>query len=405
MMLLRIAWRNVWRNKRRSVIIIISVAVGVVATVLIDTLDRGMVYQMLDSQVGAHVSHIQIHRKGFKDNPVVQSTVPDANAVATTIRNTPGIAHWAGRVLTFGLISSATSSSGAQIVGVDPAMEESVTTIKRSITDGRYLSGAPNEVVIGTSLAEKLGVGLGDRVVAMASATDGHVGTDLFRVVGLFETMSSEFDKSNIYVSLPNAQQMLGLGSKVSEFAIILSNVDLLGSVQASLKRSLGPDYEVLSYPEVLPLLVMMIEVTEQSMIIFYILIGIALIFGIVNTMLMAIYERIHELGVIKAIGLRDRSLVMMVLVEAFFLGIIGTATGFAIGYLIYLPLSRTGIDLSLFSEGLRSFGVGTTIYPVLTWGVIADALLIIPFIAVFGAVYPALKAARLHPVEAIRYV
>lgn len=405
MMLLKLAWRNVWRNKRRSIIILISVAVGVVATVLMDTLSRGMVYQMLENQVGSHVSHIEIHRAGFNDNPVIQSTVPDASAVEKALQNTPEIAHWSKRVLTYGLVSSATSSSGVQIVGIDPESEQKVTTIHRSLVEGRYLSGSPNEAVIGKSLAEKLGVGLGDRLVAMASAVDGHVGSDLFRVVGLFETVSSEFDKSNIYVSRANAQQMLGLGNKVSEFAMVLSNLDDIDQVKASLQKQLGTEYEVLTYPEILPTLVMMIEVTEQSMIVFYALIGIALIFGIINTMLMAIFERIHELGVLKAIGLLDRKLVAMVLWEAFFLGTIGTAVGFALSYLIYLPMSHTGIDLTIFSDSLRSFGVGTTIYPVLTWGVIADALLVIPIIAVLGALYPAMRAARLGPVEAIRYV
>ena len=405
MMLLNLAWRNVWRNKRRSIIILISVAVGVVATVLMDTLSRGMVYQMLENQVGSHVSHIEIHRTGFNDNPVIQSTVPDAAAVEKALQNTPGIAHWSKRVLTYGLVSSATSSSGVQIVGIDPESEQKVTTIDRSLVEGRYLSGGPNEAVIGKSLAEKLNVGLGDRLVAMASAVDGHVGSDLFRVVGLFETVSSEFDKSNIYVSRANAQQMLGLGDRVSEFAMVLTDLNDLDQIKESLQKQLGTEYEVLTYPEILPTLVLMIEVTEQSMIIFYALIGIALIFGIINTMLMAIFERIHELGVLKAIGLLDRKLVAMVLWEAFFLGTIGTAVGFTLSYLIYLPLSQTGIDLTIFSDSLRSFGVGTTIYPVLTWGVIADALLVIPIIAVLGALYPALRAARLGPVEAIRYV
>lgn len=405
MMLVRLAWRNIWRNKRRSVIILISVAVGVVATILMDTLSRGMVYQMLNNQIGSHVSHIQIHRLGFKDNPAIQSTIPDADSVEFVLAHTNGIAHWSRRVLTYGLISSATSSSGVQIVGIDPAHERNVTTIEKSLTGGRYLSGEPNEAVIGKALAEKLDVALGDRVVAMASAIDGHVGSDVFRVIGIYETVSSEFDKSTIYISRSNAQEMLTLGGRVSEFAMVLSDLGLLDATQTTLEEQLGPRYEVLTYAEVLPILVLAIEVTEQSMVIFYAIIGIALIFGIINTMLMAIFERIHELGVLKAIGMLDRKLVAMVLGEAFFLGMIGTAAGFGLGYLIYLPLSHSGIDLAMFSEGLRSFGVGTTIYPVLTWGVAADALLVIPFIAVLGAVYPAIRAARLGPVEAIRHV
>ena len=404
-MLLKLAWRNIWRNKRRSIIVITSVAVGVVATMVYDTLSRGMVFQMLNNQIGAHVSHIQIHRKGFKDNPEAQSYIPDDQAVEKVVRETPGVAHFSERVLTYGLVSSAANSSGVSIIGVDPAQEQFITMIKKNMVAGEYLSGRPNEVVLGKSLAEKLDVGLGERVVAMASAIDGHVGSDVFKVVGTFQTPSSEFDKSSIYIIRPNAQQMLGLGTHVSEFALILNDVNQLDQIREIISRKLGDTYEVLTYPEILPLLVLMINITEQSMVIFYVIVGIALIFGIINTMLMSVFERVHEFGVLKAIGMKDGKMLSMVLFEAFFLGMVGTVIGFGIGYVIYVSLSGSGLNLAVFSEGLRSFGVGAIIYPVLTWDVIADALLVIPFVAVVGAIYPGMRAVRLHPIDAIRYV
>ena len=404
-MLLKLAWRNIWRNPRRSVIIMISVAIGVIATVFMDTLSRGMIYQMLNNQIGSHVAHIEIHRKGFKDNPVIQSVVPDPARVQRTLASSPDVLHDSKRILTYGLLSSATNSAGVSLIGIDPQAEEHVTTIRQSLVAGHYLSGRPNEIVMGSALAEKLGVHLGDKVVAMASRRDGSVGSDVFRIVGLYETFSSEFDKSFVYIALMNAQSMLGLGSDVSEFAVLVRDRERVKAVESELQDALGSSYEVLSYPEILPLLVLQIDVYTESMFIFYAIIGIALIFGIINTMLMAVFERIREFGVLKAVGMKNGRLFSMILLEALFLGLIGTVVGFILGYLIYLPLSHSGLDLRMFAASLKSFGVGAIIYPVLTWDVIANALIIIPFIAVLGAVYPAARACRLEPIDAIRYV
>lgn len=404
MRLTTVAWRNVWRNKRRSMIILVSIMVGVIATVLMDALSRGMIVQMLENQIRSHISHLQIHRDGFRDNPVIQATIPNADSVENALKAVQGISY-SPRVLTYGLISSASNSAGIFLVGVDAEREKRITSVSASLVAGEYLTDKPNEAVVGEALAEKLGIGLGDRIVAMASAVDGHVGSDVFRIVGLFETFSSEFDKSTMYVPIANAQSMLALRGQVSEFALITSDLERLPAIQKTLKEQLGEKYEVYTYGEIVPLLLAVVDMYDQSMAIFYAIIGIALIFGIINTMLMSVFERIHEFGVLKAIGMPDSRLLMMVLLEALHLGVIGTALGFAIGYVLYIPLSHTGLDLRMFSEGLRSFGVGAIIYPVLTWGSVANALLIIPFISVLGALYPALRAAHLTPVSAIRHV
>lgn len=405
MILLSLAWRNLWRNTRRSVIVLTSVAIGVVATVILDTLSRGMVFQMLNNQVGSHVTHMQIHRAGFHKNPVIQSTIADPEQIENVLRSDPDIVQYSRRVVTFGLLSSATNSSGVSIVGIDPERERSLTTIRSYIIEGTYLTGAPREIVLGKALAEKLEVGLGDRVVAMASAKDGTMGSELFRVAGLFETFSSEFDKTSIYVPRSSAQTMLALGSEVSEFAMLVTDPDRLTEIAERLRGRLGEEYEVLPYMDLLPFLVLQIELYDQSMVIFYVIVGIALIFGIINTMLMSVFERIKEFGVLKAVGMKNGRILIMVLTEALFLGMLGTVVGFLVGYFVYLPLSTSGLDLSAFSGSLRSFGVGAIIYPVLTAGVITNALIIIPLMAVAGAVYPAVRAMRLEPVHAIRYV
>lgn len=404
-MLIKIAWRSLWRNKRRSIIILISVVIGVVALIIMDALSIGMVRQMLENQIGSHVSHIQVHKSGFNDNKIIQNYIPNSKQVDEVLQNTDGIKHYSPRVLTFGLLSSATNSSGVYLVGINPEEEEEVTKIKRSIVEGDYLNGKEREIVIGKKLAEKLGVELGDKVVAMASTLKGTVGSDVFRIVGLYQTFSSEFDKTTIYIPLDNAQRMLEMGGQITEFAVIVENTRLLDQIKAVLQSGFGDEYEVLTYRDLLPLLVMQIDLYKETIWIFYLIVGIAMVFGIINTMLMSVLERIHEFGVLMAIGLRNNKLFIMIMLEALLLGIFGSVLGVIVGIIIYYPLSISGIDLSIFSEGLTAFGSGAIIYPILTSLSVINAVIIIPVVAVLGALYPAFKTVRLQPVTAIRHV
>jgi putative ABC transport system permease protein len=404
-MVLKIAWRNIWRNKRRSIIVLTSVAVGVIAIILYDSLKGGMLGQIFENQIGSFVSNIQIHEKGFNDNKIIQKLIPDPNRVEQVLQQTPGVKYFSPRVVTFGLLSSALNSSGVTLAGVEPDREMKVSTVAKWTVEGQYLSGKKHEIVIGKKLAEKLNVGLGDKVVAMASTLEGNVGADMFRIVGLFETVSSDFDKSFIFISLQNAQEMLELQGGISEFAIITTDRNVVEPVKRMIAEKLGPKYEVLSYADLIPLMLAQMEIYKQGTYIFYIIVGLAMIFGIINTMLMSVFERIREFGVLMAIGMKNRRLLSMILLEALLLGALGTVIGIAVGSAIILPLSSSGLNLSQFSESLTSFGTGSVIYPVLTVESLVEAMFIVPFIAVLGAIYPALKAVRFEPVVAIRYV
>ncbi|MBE0644152.1 MAG: ABC transporter permease [Bacteroidetes bacterium] len=404
-MLFTIAWRNIWRNRRRSQIVMISIIVGVVAVMFNDGLSVGMIHQMLDNQIGSHVSHIQIHAKGFNDNRVVQNYIHQPEIIDRALENTRGVKTWSTRVITFGLLSSAMNSSGGLIVGVDHSREENVTSIKSSLISGRYLSGKPHEVVVGKRLADRLKVGLGDKVVGMASALNGDVGSDLFRVVGIYETVSSEFDKAYMFTSLSSAQNMLELGDNVLEYAVIVDDISQVEAITRELRRTLGGEYEVLSYIDLLPLLVAQVEMYAEMMYVIYLIIGLAMVFGIINTMLMSVFERIREFGVLMAIGMKNSYVFRMVMVEAMMLAVLGTGIGLGLGSLLLVVLNSVGINLSMFTEGLTSFGVGAIIYPRLTIDAVMSVVIIIPMTALLGSIYPALKATRLQPVNAIRYV
>ncbi len=404
-MLFKLAWRNIWRNKRRSLIVVLSVVVGVVAIIISDGLSNGMMRQMLFNQISSNIAHIQIHKKGFKDNKVVKNYLPDFKQVESIVKSQPMVKSFSERVISSGLLSSANNSSGVTIYGVHPEEEAKVSKIKSSIIEGKYFDDGGRSIVIGKKLAEKLDVGIGDKVVAMVTALNGEMGSELFRVTGIFRTYSSDFDKTTVYVPIQTAQKMLGIGDKIDEFAIILDNYKKAPEVKKKLLSKLDNRYEVFTYGDLLPMLILQMDIYNETMFILNLIIGLALVFGIINTMLMSVFERIREFGVLMSIGMKNKKLLTMILSEAFILGIIGTIIGLGVGLLIQIPLSKSGINLSFFAEGLESFGAGAIIYPVLSIQNLINTIIFMPFVAVIGALYPAYKAIKLEPVYAIRYV
>ena len=404
-MLLKVSWRNIWRQRRRSLIVMTSIVVGCAAVLVYDSIGIGFVYQKLDTEISNNTSHFQINRKGYNDNKVIANRISSPDETENILKQKKFIRNYSKRVLSFGMLSSAENSTAITIAGIDPAKERSITRIHQTIIRGRYLGSGPNEIVIGKEMSEKLGVDLGGKLVMMAAATDGSVQSEMFRVTGIYDANSGEFNRSYVFIPIKTAQNLLLMGTDITQFAMLVDNTENIVLYKSQLKKSLGSEVEVLSYADLMPLVVMYIETADQMMIVMYVIIGIAVLFGIINTMLMSVFERIQEFGVLMSIGMKNSKIFTMVIAEAFFIGSIGTIVGFIVGLLFYLLLAKTGLDLSAFSKGMTSFGIGSVIYPILNLGVIVRALFVIPLMTVIGAVYPALKAIRLQPTEAMRHI
>jgi ABC-type lipoprotein release transport system permease subunit len=403
-MILKLAWRNVWRNRRRSMIVMVAIAIGLISLALTDSIYNGVLLQMFRDQVGTHVGHLQFHRKGFNDNRLVQHWLPEPGSVERLLAADSTVRHFSRRVVAYGIVSSASNSSGIALVGVEPERERLVTTIERSVRSGRYLQNGQQGILISRRMAEKLGVRLGDKLVVMATAADGSIGMDVFRICGLYETANAEFDRMFVYISLERAQRMLGLGDRVHEVVALLQDPSAAGALRDRLSMVLGEDLEVLSYADVMPMMMQILEVAKESMVIYYLIIGIATMFGIVNALLMSVFERTRELGILMATGMKNRTIVGMILLEALFLSLIGTVAGLSLGIGVSLLLAQTGIDLSSFAEGLTMVGASSTIYPIVSPDGIINGLTVIPAIALLAALYPAARAVRLEPVRAIHY-
>lgn len=370
-----------------------------------DGLARGYTLQMLVNQLGAHTAHMQIHARGFNDNKVVQNYLTDPDSVISVVKSSRYVSNYSRRIVAFGLLSSASNSAGVSLVGIEPDREERITTIHSHLVEGRYLGSDEGEMVISKQMANTLDVSLGDRVVAMASALDGTVGSEMFRVAGIYESASLSFDKMYVYVPLKRAQEMLRVDNRVAEVAILAADIDSVEVMKKEFLAKLGPACEVQSYSDLLPMLVSQIELMNTLMYVIFILIGAALVFGIINAFLMAVYERIHEFGVLKSIGMKNIYVLAMIELESLLLGVIGCTIGTALGAGIVLYVGKVGLNLAVFSKGLVAFGTGAVLYPAINWSSIINGAMIILIICLLAALYPARRAMKLEPIQAITYV
>ncbi|OGU12479.1 MAG: hypothetical protein A2X61_02635 [Ignavibacteria bacterium GWB2_35_12] len=410
-MFFKMAIRNLLRNKRRTLIVLSSIIVGVAATLLYDSINAGMINQMLVNQINSYYSHIQIHKQGFNDNKLVTSYIPDYKNVEEVIQKQDYVRNYSKRVIAFGMLSSANSSAGISMLGIEPGNEKKVSNIYKMIIEGKYLSGKSNEILISKKMAEKLEVTLGDKVVAMAADINGKVNSELFRIIGIYRSHTAEFDKVFVYVPIENARTILGLGDNVSEIAIITNNSDSTLSYKKQLVSAMknagveSNEVEVSTYQELLAMIMYLIDIWKQTSIIIYLIIALAVLFGVINTMLMSVFERVNEIGVLMSIGMRNSGIFRMIILEAFMMGVVGTLIGFGIGVLIYLPLSNNGINLGMYSESMQTFGLNNIIYPALDSNVIINSIFIMPLATAVGAIYPARKAMKLQPTDAMRHV
>jgi putative ABC transport system permease protein len=406
-MFIKMAWRNIWRNKRRSWIIICAVVIGLTGMIFSLAFMEGMMRQTLVNALGTHIGHIEIHKKGFENKRIISLNLENPQEIIRVVSEEPGVVACSPRIVTSGLISSSEGSSGITIVGVDPQKEPDVTTIKECVTKGQYLDvkGA-FQILMGQGLAEKLKVGLGDKIVLIAQDLTGDMGTGAYRIKGIFKTDSPDFDKQMVYLNLKDAQKLLSLGNRVSEIAVLIDNPRNPEAVQKALLAKLGSEnYEILTWKQIIPLMVSEIEFFRESMYILLLIIGIAMAFGIVNTLLMAIMERIREFGIMMALGVRPWKILRLVVTESILLCLCGIVLGSLLSYLLVLYLGNKGLNLSVFSKSLESFGIGHLIYPYLTIVMILLGAITILIMGFLASLYPGYKASRLRPVEALRYI
>lgn len=400
-MIPKIAWKNIWRSRSRSLIVIGSVVAGVWAFIYMMAFVRSMSDGYINNAVRFQTSHLQIHNPKFVDDKDVKYILQPT--ILKQVEQLPEVKASSIRSLATGMIRSSRATRGITIKGIDPQKEIAISPIDKNIVEGTYLSEEKNhEILISQALAKKLKVKLRKKIVLYFQDINGEVVTGSFRIKGFFKTSNKQYDEANVYIKRRELNTYLGNPEAAHEISVLLKHKEDIPLVQKELSIEF-PDLLVQNYTEIAP----DINLFESQMyvvsIIMLFIFMLALVFGIVNTMLMAILERTHELGMLMAIGMARIKLFWMIVLETLFLSVIGAPVGMLLGWLTVSWSKSKGIDLSSFSKGAEQFGLDTVIYPQLEFNIIVQLTIAVFLTAIVAAIYPAIKAVRLQPLEAIR--
>jgi len=403
-MIAAIAWRNIWRNRMRSGIIIAAIALGLFGGLFSIAFMEGAADQTVKSSIALNVSHIQLHHPRFLDNEELKYRIRNADSILIRLINRPDVATGARRYRLRAMASTANGGTGVEILGIAPEIEKTVTNVWQKITVGAYFAeGRRNSITVGEKLASKLKVKLGHKIVLTTQASDGSFTGGAFRITGIFKSDNSVFDETQVFVDFHDVSRMLGLPENEShEIALLLRNPKQLDQATESL-ASQFQELKIENWRQISPELGMLQGLMQQMMFMFLIIILIALAFGIVNTMLMAIVERTHELGLLLALGMSRIRLFIMIMLETVFLSLTGGIIGMAISAAIIQYFSRRGIDLTVVGEGLAALGYAARVYPKLAIALFALMSLLVTITAILASIFPARKVLKLEPTAAIR--
>jgi len=402
MTLLKLAWKNVWRNKKRSLILVFSALFGIWGGVFTNGIFVGMWETTVESAINRELSHIQIHHPNFRDEKLISQSISDLENTEDILLSTPAVKNFSERTIIEGMASSPVSVSGVKIVAINPEKEKLITSIHQKLIDGIYFSRKENEILIGQKLADKLKLKLKSKVVLSFQGLDNNLVSSAFRVAGIFKTESKIFDETNVFIKQSDLIPLLGTQPPIHEIAIRVSSTDLIDTTTAILKNQLK-DLKVESWKELAPELSLTSGFLYLELNIFMGIILFALLFGISNTMMMSVFERIREFGVLMSIGMKRVKLFLLIVFESLILLFSGGLLGTLFGFLSIELLSKKGIDLSIVEEGMSAYGMSAILYPTLPFHMYVSLFVMMIFTAIIASLTPAMKAIRLKPAEAIR--
>lgn len=408
----RLAWRNVWRNPRRTALSVAATVFAVFLVVLSVGMADGVHEKMIEDAVRLTSGHVAISGKGYRHSMTLEQFIPWDGRVREAIENTPDIRAWAPRISSFALISFDDRSQGSMVIGVDPRREKNVTTFAQKIKDGRFIdeSSKPGirEVVLGRKLAERLGAGLGDEVLLYGIAYSLETAYELFTVVGTMALPDPRLERNLAIIHIDTASEFFVYENRITEVAILAENADqsdaLLGRLSTKLAASKGLNLELQTYAERMPELVQLILIDDAGMVVTLGILIVVVGFGILNTILMAILERTRELGVVLALGLKPAALFRMIYLESMYLAGLGILIGlsFSLPLLAWLHGIEIPIDGDI-AKGAELFGMEPVMMFKFDWMNPIGSTLTIFGVALLAALYPALKASRARPIDALR--
>ena len=402
-MITAISWRNIWRNPTRSLVIIIAVALGLTAGIFSVALMNGMTEQKMRTAIENQTSHIQLHHPEFSVNKDIKLHLNNKAEIEKILEDNPAIKGFSSRTVAGGMLASSRGSVGVQLNGINPEKEKQVTAIWQNMIEGDYFEGDSRKpILISQKTAEKLEVKLRSKLVVTLQDSEGEIVGAAFRVSGIFKTTSTAFDETQVFIPKKALQDLLQLPAEIHEIALVLNDLEQVPIIKEELQKELGESVKIEDWKEVLPELAYLSDATVQTNVLFLAIILVALAFGILNTMLMSVFERVKEIGVLMAVGMNKLRIFSMIVIETVFLSVSGSLIGVLVGVALIKWTSQEGISLSMFAEGLASWGVSDVIYPTLSAGFYIILMFMVLITALLASIYPARKALSLNPAEAL---
>lgn len=402
-MLVKIAGRNIWRSRKRSLIIITAVSIGLWAGIFMMAFYNGMIEQRISSAIADELSHIQLHHPEFRKEYEIKYLLPQGKKILKTIAKDSQIKAVAGRIIIKGMIASASGSSGITINGVMPKEEQALTNLNEKIIKGNYFDPKKtNQIILSEKLRKKLKLNLNKKTILTFQDKQGNLASGAFRITAIYKTINGPYDDSNVFVKITDIDSLAGIPNELNEIAVLLQSNQLLDEVQSKLNQKF-PKTEIKNWMEISPELGLTISVGDQMVYIFMGIILLALAFGIINTMMMAVLERTREIGMLLALGMNKFKIFMMIVLETLFLILVGCPVGILLAFATIAITQQTGIDFSQFSEAYSSFGYSSIIYPSLTARQFGIIMLLVFSTALFSALFPARKALQLNPAESLK--
>ncbi|MEJ6712157.1 MAG: FtsX-like permease family protein [Flavobacteriales bacterium] len=402
--ILKIAWRNIWRTPMRSLIVIGSIVMGIWAGIFVVAFSYGLNKQRTESSIKNAISHIQIHHPEYQKEYESKFYLKEPDKLNAVLESDKSIESYAFRTLLNGMVSSPIKSNGVRIIGVNKNQEKELTSIYSGLVKGTYFeSNRRNPILIGEALAEKLKIKLQSKVVLTFQDTENTIISGAFRVCGIYKTQYSKYDQGTVFIENKDLHRLLK-SENFHQVALLCNSIDQVDSTYNSLKTNL-PEYEVKDWKSIAPELAYADKIMESWLFLIMIIIMLALIFGIINTMLMAVFERRKELGMLMAIGMNRSKIFLLILIETLFLSLIGAPTGLVLGALTIKITSETGINLAFISKGLENVGLSSVIYPQIESYFYLFITVMVFLFTLIAAIYPSRKALMLKPTEAIRTI
>ena len=384
---------------------IAAITLGLFARVFVIAFMQGVVDARIESATKTELAHLQIHVPDFLVNNDIALKIENADEILQKIEGPDSVIAVSKRLIAEPFIMAAHGTGGGKLIGVVPEQEKRVTDIWEKITDGAYLEHESRipPVVVGEKLAKRLRLKVGTRINMQIVDLGGDLSIKGYRVSGIYRTTNTSYDESTLFVKFEDLKSQLGMEDNTAhEIAVLLNNGNEAAAVKPSIQKTAG-NYEVQTWKELSPEMSLLTDSMDQYMYIFILIILLALCFGIINTMLMAVLDRVKEIGMLMAVGMNKRRIFSMIILESALLTILGGVLGIIIGSVITKIFETRPINLSMFSEGLEEYGFASQVYTSLRPETLVIISILVIITGVLSAVYPALKALKLNPAEATR--